>query len=973
MKNFIFLSLLFFSNYLPAQKVTKVIGTDNNGYNYSEFEPDPLHSRTYTLKNGLNVLLTVYKDEPRIQTYIAVRAGSKYDPANHTGLAHYLEHLMFKGTERLGTSDWGKEKPYLNQIISLYEDYGKTTDSSGRAIIYGKIDSLSLIASQYAIPNEYDRLLSEMGATGTNAFTSFEQTVYVNEVPSNELEKWIKTEAERFSSFVPRLFHTELETVYEEKNRTLDNDYRQMNEALFNGLFPTHQYGTQTTIGTVDHLKNPSIEAIKRYHDTYYVPNNMAICMSGDFNMEEAIVLIDQYFGKLSPKELPIYEAPIEIPMQTIQKREVVGPNAEMISLGFRFEGHNTKRSMMAELVSMLLSNGEAGLIDINLNQKQAIQGGYSYSYRLHDYSMHTLGGSPKKNQSLEDVEQQLLSQINLIKEGAFDDWLLKAIINDYKRSQIEELESNKSRAQQLLSSFVYNINIGTFLNEVELLDQVSKADVVNFVKKYYKENYVVVYKKQGETQREHVTKPHISQLPINRGKQSNFYESVVNMPVQEIKPKFTDFSKIQKSTLNKGIPFKYLKNKENNLFELYYVFDIGSLNDKELTLAVSYLSYIGAKGYSAEALQKEFYKIGCSFDVFTSEKKLYVTLSGLNENMTKGIELFEFFLKNPVEDQLAYDQLVAKILKSRADRKSNKRTILSKGLVSYAKYGPTSPFTDILTEKELKAINPKELTNKIQELNTYPHRVLYYGPQNQEDITTVINHHHKSKGMKKEIPAIRQYPLQPLDKPMVYFVDYDMVQSEVLILSKSIPFEADIIPQAKVFNEYFGGNMSSIVFQEIREARALAYSVYSYYSVPNDTAKTNYVMSYIGTQSDKLPEALNGLNTLLDSIPKSPGMLNNSLISLKKQIATSRVTKSGILFQEEKLPQLGIDYDISKKAYEYLENADMASVVRFHQDYIKSPEKVYLIIGKKDDLDFNALQKLGEVKELDLKEVFGY
>lgn len=487
MKGAFIILFTFFTAFTFAQKTERIIGTDNNGYQYLSYYPDPLKSRTYTLANGLKVLLTVYKDEPRIQTYIAVRAGSKYDPANHTGLAHYLEHLMFKGTEKIGTNDWKKEKPLLEQISALYEVYGATTDSLKRIAIYNQIDSLSLVASKYAIPNEYDRLLSEMGATGTNAFTSFEQTVYVNEIPSTELEKWVRTEAERFSSFVPRLFHTELETVYEEKNRTLDSDYRQMNESLLNGLFPTHQYGTQTTIGTVKDLKSPSIAAIKEYHDTYYVPNNMAICMSGDFDMEQAIILIDNYFGHLKPSKLPTYQSPVEDPIQSVKQRAVVGPNAEMVSLGFRFEGYKEKRSMMAELVSMLLSNGEAGLIDINLNQKQAIQGGYSYAYRLNDYSMHILGGSPKQGQTLEDVQTKLLSQLDLLKQGKFDDWLLKAIINDYKLNQLKKMESNKSRGQALLSSFVYKAGIGDYVNEIKELEQVTKTDIIKFVTKYYK------------------------------------------------------------------------------------------------------------------------------------------------------------------------------------------------------------------------------------------------------------------------------------------------------------------------------------------------------------------------------------------------------------------------------------------------------------------------------------------------------
>ncbi|RFM24090.1 MAG: insulinase family protein, partial [Candidatus Thermochlorobacter aerophilum] len=313
------------------------IGAFADTYKYETVPNDPLKARIYTLKNGLKVYMTVYKDEPRIQTYIAVRAGSKHDPADATGLAHYLEHMLFKGTDKFGTTDAAQEKIYLDQVIRLYEVYRRTTDSTKRATLYRQIDSLSFLASKFAIASEYDKMLSAMGAKGTNAYTFVEQTVYVNDIPSNQLEKWLEVESERYRNPVMRLFHTELEVVYEEKNRTLDSDPRKVFQELFANLFPKHQYGTQTTIGTIEHLKNPSIQAVIDYYNTYYVPNNMAICLSGDFNPDEAIKLIDKYFGGFRPKPIPKFVPAQEAPIQAPIVRNVYGPDAESVTIGFRF------------------------------------------------------------------------------------------------------------------------------------------------------------------------------------------------------------------------------------------------------------------------------------------------------------------------------------------------------------------------------------------------------------------------------------------------------------------------------------------------------------------------------------------------------------------------------------------------------------------------------------------------------------
>ena len=268
---------------------------------YETVDGDPMKTRIYTLENGLKVYLTVNKETPRIQTYIPVRVGGKNDPAETTGLAHYFEHLMFKGTEHFGTSNYEAEKPLLDEIESLFEVYRTKTDSAERAAIYHKIDSVSYEASKYFIPNEYDKLMAAIGADGTNAYTSFDVTCYQEDIPANQLENWAKIQSDRFKCNVIRGFHTELETVYEEKNMSLTKDSRKLLEKMLSALYKNHPYGTQTVLGSQEHLKNPSITNIKEYYKKWYVPNNMAICMSGDFDCDEVMTIIEKYFGDMQP------------------------------------------------------------------------------------------------------------------------------------------------------------------------------------------------------------------------------------------------------------------------------------------------------------------------------------------------------------------------------------------------------------------------------------------------------------------------------------------------------------------------------------------------------------------------------------------------------------------------------------------------------------------------------------------------
>ncbi|HEY0244043.1 MAG TPA: pitrilysin family protein, partial [Mucilaginibacter sp.] len=407
------LGLLFLAvTKLSAQNNIAWKQATSGGYTYKYVTGDPTHSRFYTLKNGLTVILSPTTKQPRIQAYIAVKAGSKTDPSNHTGLAHYLEHMMFKGTDKYGSLDWAKEKPYLDKIDDLYEQYNSTKDEDKRKEIYKEIDKTSGEAAKFAIANEYDKMMTSMGGQGSNAFTSLEQTVYTEDIPSTAVDKFLTLQAERFRDPVLRIFHTELEAVYEEKNRGLDDDNRKVFEATFAALFPNNNYGKQTTIGTIEHLKNPSLKAIRKYYYTYYVPNNMGVILSGDFNPDVMIQKVAQHFAYMKPSPVPPYTFEPEKPITSPVKREVFGPTPESLTIAYRFPGASTRDARLLDLVSSILSNGKAGLFDLDLTKKQKLLSTSATSNSLKDYSVLQLKGNPIKGQSLDEVRDLMLGEI---------------------------------------------------------------------------------------------------------------------------------------------------------------------------------------------------------------------------------------------------------------------------------------------------------------------------------------------------------------------------------------------------------------------------------------------------------------------------------------------------------------------------------------------------------------------------------
>jgi len=945
-------------------------------YTYTSVPGDPLEARIYTLDNGLEVWLSRNTDAPRVQTNIAVRAGSKNDPSDATGLAHYLEHMLFKGTSHYGTANWVEESRLLGLISDAYEERRGTTEPSMRDMIYHRIDSLSQLAAAQAVPNEYDKMVKGIGAKGTNAYTSTERTVYVNDIPSDELEKWMMVESERFREAVLRLFHTELETVYEEFNRGQDNDGRQANQKLNELLYPTHPYGTQTTIGTGEHLKNPSMVKIQEFFKKWYVPNNMAVILAGDIDFDKTIAMVDKHFGTWKKKEVTPFTFTPEKPITEVRIAEVFGPDAEWVDMAWRFDGYNSGVEPMLKMVDGILKNGQAGLIDLNLIQAQKVLDAYAYSDVSTDYSELVMHGEAKEGQSLEQVQDLLMGELELLKKGDFPDWLMEAVVNDQKQQQIRFWnEYNSLRASAMTDAFILRKK---WADEVAIFDRMSKItkqEVMDFATKNLTNNYVTVFKRTGENiDLHHVEKPKITALDIKRDGQSAWRTEWEKTASTTLTPVFVDFNTaIAQRELNAGVPLAVVKNPSNDLFSLRYIVDMGTNHDRELGIAVRYLEYLGTSKFAPTAFKQELFKLGLSLDVYVGDDRSYITLSGLEKNLERGVELLEQLLADAQPNDEALKGLVADIQKSRQDEAKNKNTVFYQGLTNYAKYGPVSPFNDVLSKAQLEAVPSKALIDRIHGLTGYKHKVFYYGKLDADKVAELLTKMHKTPATLKDLPKERSYPELATTENKVYFADHDMVQAEMLFYGKGGAFDVSKLPYASLFNEYFGSGLSSIVFQEIREAKALAYGAGAAYTTPNKKEDAHYVRGFIGTQADKLPDAVDAMLKLMNDMPMARAQFEGAKTAALKVIASTRITKENIYWTWDANQRRGIDYDVRKTSYEQIPKISMEDMKVFFDKDVKGRTYHYAIIGKQSGMDLKVLEELGPVKVLTKEEMFGY
>ena len=944
-------------------------------YAYESVKGDPTQTRIYTLDNGLKVYMSVSKEEPRIQTYIAVRVGGKNDPSETTGLAHYFEHLMFKGTEQFGTQDYAAEKPMLDEIEQLFEVYRKTEDEAERKAIYKRIDSISYEASKLAIPNEYDKLMATIGAQGTNAYTGYDMTVYVENIPSNQVENWLKIEADRFKNVVIRGFHTELETIYEEKNMSLTQDGRKVYEAMNRALFPNHPYGKQTVLGTQEHLKNPSITNVKNYHDQYYVPNNMAICLSGDFDPEQMISLIDQYFGDMQPNpEIPVLEFEPEQPITEPIVEEVWGLDAANVAIGWRLGGAASEDADLANIVGSILYNGQAGLIDLDINQQQKTLSAYGYPSLSADYGYMQLAGRPKQGQSLEEVRDLLLGEVAKLRAGEFDEALIAAAVNNYKLEAMQYLDSNDGRADMYVQSF---INRTEWKDEVEVFDRLSKItkeDVVRFAnEKLGEQNYAIIYKRQGKDPNEQkIAKPEITPIVTNRDAQSDFFKAVAASEVKPIEPRFVDFEKdMDRFEAQSGIEVLYKQNTTTDYFSLEYMFDLGTLNDPALGLAFDYTEYLGTLAKSAEQIQSELYGLACGFNLRASTSRCRITISGLGENMNKAMDIVEDLVANAVADEAILTNVKQDMLKSRANAKLNQSSNFS-ALQSYVIYGEEG-MNARLSNEELMALTSEELLAKVRDLLTKQHTVVYYGPATKDELLASLNEHHNVPEELQPL-EIKRLADVPTPENKVFIAEYDANQIYYIQYSnRGEKFDVANDANLDLYNEYFGGGMSSIVFQEMREARGLAYSADAYMSTPTYADGTYSFTAYIATQNDKMKQAIEAFDEIINTMPESEAAFNVAKESYINQLRTLRYTKASVLYAFINTRDMGLDYDRARDVFEKVQTMTLDDVKAVQQQWVKDRNYYYLILGDSKNLDLNYLRTLGPITFLSQEQIFGY
>lgn len=928
---------------------------------------DPLKVSVHRLSNGLTVYLSPNPQEPRVTAWIAVRAGSRQDPSESTGMAHYLEHMLFKGSARLGTLDYAAEKDHLERISSLYEDLFTATDTARRREVYGRIDEVNRMASRYAVPNEIDKAYKSMGLRGVNAFTSNERTVYVCDMPKNRMEAWAKLESDRFSKPVFRLFQSELEAVYEEKNRSQDNAGRILNEALGKALFGAHPYG-RTVLGSIEHLKNPSLAKMYAFYDRFYVPNNMALALAGDFDRKETLALLEKSFGGLQPKPLAGAQA-FEVPKPTGPARTEVAYEAEeQVILAWPLPPFGHPDGDALTVLDMVMDNSAAGILNLDLVQAQKVKAAGSGPDFLNEAGAWYLWAVPKDSQTLEQAEALLLETVEKLKSGAFSEEDLKAVITDFEIGEKRKLESNDARVSAMSDAFLRFQEWPQAAGRLERLRKVAKEDVLRVARAYLGEVRVAAYRRRGKPEIPSIQKPGFTKLEIDRKRESKFYRDILAVPAKPIEPRWVAEGK---DYVRLKAPWGELiaaKNPVNDLFALSFVFERGRRHERHLCAAMDILDLSGAGDMGAESFKKALYALGTTLSTGCGEETSSVYLAGLESNLEKSLSLMRLHFDKPntAPDTLA--RYVEVGIGAHKDNKVDPGYVMS-ALGEWAQRGRESAVLSELTDAELRGLRLEELHRIIGGVFGIQRRTGYVGLRDAAKVAGLLDEPGRSF-LPPPARTPRRY--RKPGKSEVFFTHRDMVQSQVGLFAADEEVDPLHSVDYQYYANYMGGGMSAVIFQEIREARSLAYSAGGGYDAGNRLGDENRLYGRLGTQADKTVEASTLLRGLLTDLPFSDSRFQETRKALEQSYRTNPITFRAIPGAVMGWQDLGLSQDPRparfQKALSYAPEQLKAFAKRF-----KDKPKTLYILGNRGRVDLEGLKKLGELTEKPIDELFPY
>ena len=932
----------------------------------------------YKLDNGLTVMLWEDHDQPDVTGYVAVRAGAMDEPAEYTGLAHYLEHMLFKGTKKIGALDWEKEKPYYEEIIRLYDEYAVTTDETKRAELTTKINEASIEAAKYATVEDFFVLLDGIGATGVNAFTSYDMTCYHNSFPAANMYKWLTIFSDRLIDPVFRTFQAELENVFEEYNMYEDNPSTHVRKTLMSTIFAGHPY-ERDVIGLPEHLKNPRLSKLIDFYNTWYVPNNMALIIVGDFDTETTKPMIEETFGRLEYKELPA--------RPTYAKTSFAGNPKHKFKMGYypmviwAYDGVNmTDEDLLPlQFVASLLNNStNTGLLD-KLNIDGIVSSAGVSVNALRDQGRIIIEAIPyydANQQAYESnaaTEKIVMAEINRLKNGDIPDWLIQTVKAEYAQNYKLAFESSATKMDALVSSFIYGTPTDDIFTENEKIQALTKEDIQRIAKKYFDANYMTLAFDEGDPKKNKLAKPKIKPLDLINSQETEYAKAFKALPQGELKQTFMDLNDVVVEEIDQNVKLHYATNPKNNIFSLDLIFGVGTEKLPMLEYVTSLMNRAGIMpNTEPQDFRRQLSELGgrCGYGVNGSY--FYVSIIGDEEHLAEICQLVQRQMLMPKFDTKQFDAVKGSELSSRF-MMSKMDGLQADALREYVLFDKESEYIDVVPFMDVYYMDELKLKVEFQNAIKYALDIHYCGQKPVEEVKDILtkNLPLQEGVMPSTSPEIRQK--KTYDKTQVYFLGNSNVQqSTIYFYFNGKPYDKDQAVLFQAFNQYFSGGFTGIVLDEIREKRSMAYTASGQAVRGPLPGKESYFMGYIGTQSDKAVDAINVFMSLLDSMPEYPERIESVKAALRQNAQTAKPSFRTKTEAYDSWREMGYEMDPAKYNQEAINNLTFEQIKQFYEENIKGQPVSIIVMGDPKLIDQKALQaKYGKIVKVSKARLF--
>ena len=918
----------------------------------------------YKLDNGLTVMLWEDHDQPDVTGYVVVRAGAVDEPAEYTGLAHYLEHMLFKGTQKIGALDWEAEKPIYDSIIALYDQYCETTDPKLREQLATQINECSMREAKVSSTEDFFNLLDLIGAEGVNAFTSFDVTAYHNSFPEAEMYRWLTIFSDRLIDPVFRTFQAELENVFEEYNMYANNPSSQASKQLMQDIYKGSPY-ERDVIGHPEHLKNPRLSKLIEFYNTWYVPNNMALIIVGDFDAEAAKPMIAETFSRLQPKELPARPSYPEVQL-TGSKHYNLGysPQIAWVYPGVKA---NDPDHVVLEFVCNFLSNGQTGLLD-----KVTIDGEVQFAGVGLDARRNTgriiiqavpyYDANQQMFESDKATEKIVMKEIDKIKAGDISDEMIASLKRMYAQSYKVANESSESKMNWLLSAFMYDMPLEQVLNANDHIQALTKEEIVRVAKKYFSQDHMTIsFDEATKTNKaKTLPKPNIKPLEPVKDAKTAYAEAFKKLPKGQLKQTFNNFNDVQVSSLGENITLHYTPNTKNDVFSLTLRYGVGEHEMPLLPYAAALMNNAGIMGNPAtegKDFAQQMAELGGDVSYGCNDSYFYISISGEDGNMNKIMNLVNRQLLMPYLEKKQLDAIKGSEFFTRLSRQ--KRTAVQKSaLMQYALYGDKSAYLDEVPFADIWGMGLPQVQSLLSSARTYALNVFYCGTLTPEQLVAELP---LTEGMRpSNSPFIQEK--KTYDKPTVFFLpNSDVQQADLYFYINGQPYDIASDVYSDAFNQYFSGGFSGIVLNEIRTKRSMAYTAYGVNQTPSLTGKNTNFIGYVGTQSDKVVDAINVYMDLLTTMPADTTRMEAIRAALKQAAQTAKPSMRGKASTFEAWKRLGYNDDPAKVNAEKIDNLTYEQIEAFYKENIQGKPITIILMGDPKKIDLKAIQtKMG-------------